>query len=251
MKRSMMVLGALALLGPRVWADPPSARFGHSMVSIDDSVYVFGGHSPTNPVPQNDLWQYQPEAYDWAEIVAQDPPPERHSHTATAVDGKMYVYGGLDGRYQPMGDMWVYEPSANTWTQVSTGSVPARGFHSATAVGDQIVIFGGLDHDQRPSTDTWVYSTTSGTWERGQNFPDLGYGDTGAAYNDSVYVLGHTEGLAYVYDVTQNSWSEVPIAGGGGGGPGSGHVGPDHEHGLGAGRRGRDDCRGPGRRVGI
>jgi len=87
----------LALASPWAWANggqwqdknpanSPGPRFGHTMVTIDNDIYLFGGLVETTPGQydvQNDLWGYQSET-DWVEIIAPDPPPARYGHVATA-----------------------------------------------------------------------------------------------------------------------------------------------------------------------
>ena len=219
MKRKIawiLVPALLLLSAPTLWADSPPARFGHSMVNINGNIYLFGGLVPGNPNPKNDLWEYNSEGNNWSEVFAQgSAPPGRHSHTATAIDGKMYVVGGMNAMYQPQSDSWEYDAEADIWEEVlAANPPPACAFQGATGVGDQLVIFGGIVTGGTPSSETWVYDTVASSWTQGQDFPGVGYGDSMASHNGKALVIGHTEGEIYVYDVALDTWTTVPATGG-------------------------------------
>lgn len=110
--------------GPDAWnpmhpANSPSARFGHSMVTLPDGQIVFFGG--INDVGEcfNDLASF--ERTDWTPITPTNrPPPGRHHHTAWAYDVYMYVASGITCGNPPTGfdDMWRYDLLGNTWEQL-------------------------------------------------------------------------------------------------------------------------------------
>jgi len=215
---TVMTLVVMLLLVPAgaVWADSPPARFGHSMVNINGNIYMFGGLVPGNPNPKSDLWGYHSAFSTWSQIFAAgSTPPGRHSHTATAIDGKMYVVGGMNAMYQPLADLWEFHSVDNTWGQVlAANPPPARAFQGATGVGDQLVVVGGIVTGGSPSSETWVLDTVGSSWTQGQDFPGLGYADSMASYNGKAYMIGHTEGQIHVYDVALDTWTTIPATGG-------------------------------------
>jgi len=193
-------------------SDGPTARFGHTMTNVNGTVYLFGGLTPGNPNPQNDLLEYSSLTNDWTQVFAAGP-AGRHSHTATAVNGKLYVYGGMNAMNQPQVDTWSYSPTAHTWDQVLAAGPGGRAYHSAVAVGDQVVVVGGIVSGGSPSSETWVFDTVTHSWEQGQDFPDLGYADSMAAYNGKAYVIGHSQSQLYVYDLAADTWTTVAATG--------------------------------------
>jgi N-acetylneuraminic acid mutarotase len=87
-------------------------------------------------------------------------PQARGGHTATAVDHKIFVFGGsaynnkTTGAKEMMGplslvqeDLHIYNIVTNTWTKVSGKGTPPspRYAHSSTRVGKKIIIFGGFN----------------------------------------------------------------------------------------------------------
>lgn len=150
----------------------PGARFHHSAVTIDGKMYVFGGEN--NAFALNDLHVYDPaEGGRWTDISVPtfgSPPTARYGHTAVAIDGKMYVFGGSDGS-DGKNDLYVYDPKAGgRWTDISvptSGLVPAvRVAHSAVAIDGKMYIFGGSEVNfSYDLNDLYVYDpAVGGSW---------------------------------------------------------------------------------------
>lgn len=221
MKPSIMAIVVLTLLAPGAGADnwqtlnpatSPEARSGHSMVTINNQVYMFGGLSPAGSA-QNDLWQFQKEASNWEAIVAGAPPPARQSHTAVGVDDKMYVFGGLDSDNTHLGDLWVYDTSTSSWSQAPAGP-EARAYHNAASMNGKMVIFGGLGTDWQERSDVWVYDPQSSSWTQGADFPGgTGYGESTAVAGGKMYVMGQSTNEVYAYDPVQDAWSTETVVG--------------------------------------
>jgi len=90
-----------------------------------------------------------------------------------AVNGKMLVYGGQDGSGKSMGIFWMFDPATNQWSQLPSNPVPVH-HGAAAAVGNKFYVFGGF---RLPD------SGKNGWWP---------------------------EARAWVYDVDQKKWSELP-----------------------------------------
>ena len=72
--------------------DIPSAREGHSMVTIDSLVYLFGGQDNSKSI-FNHITVYDPAIQEWMnEEPITQLPPARTGHKAIAYNGKMYVF---------------------------------------------------------------------------------------------------------------------------------------------------------------
>jgi hypothetical protein len=166
-------------------AAAPEPRWGHTMVAIGDTVYLFGGMvststsaltaRPARPLafPRNDLWEWEVEKQDWevappGEVV----PPARFLHAATAYNDKMYVFGGVDLYNALLNDIWKYNPTTNEWEQQpSINPPPARAMHTAVTLGDLIYVFGGVNEANEPLGDLWEYNPTTGIWTRKADLP--------------------------------------------------------------------------------
>ena len=99
-------------------------------------MYVFGGYGNSGYL--NDLWVYDPQTDAWQQLSSGATP--RNGHTAVAIDGRMYVFGGYsDGR---LNDLWEYVPQTDAWQQLTSGAT-TRNAHSAVAIGGLMYVFGG------------------------------------------------------------------------------------------------------------
>lgn len=66
----------------------------HSLTAIGSKAYVFGG-APKKGNMLGDLWELNLERLAWSKIHATGNAPHvRCSHTATAIGGKIYFFGG-------------------------------------------------------------------------------------------------------------------------------------------------------------
>lgn len=90
------------------------------------------------------------------------PPPNRTGHSATLVDNKLIIFGGMDST-QEYNDLHYLDLDTMTWYQVDIDTddrdnIPgARSFHSATRVGKNLFMQGG----KRGTTilrDFWMLS---------------------------------------------------------------------------------------------
>ncbi len=104
----------------RLTPQGPACRH-HSAVwdAAAGRMYLFGGYSDYGGVGNlNDLWVYSAGDNTWEKLTPQGtPPPARGDHSAVwdAAAGKMYVFGGTDGK-NDFDDLWVY--TAETASQV-------------------------------------------------------------------------------------------------------------------------------------
>ncbi len=219
----------------------PEPRFGHTMVTISNTVYMFGGIAETTtmtlrpPAPQNvrldeigsyipgqsvlvnDVCSYIPGPNIWAdEKPVGNLPPARVHHASVAYQNKMYVFSG-DGNQGMLGDVWVYDPASKEWTEktsVSPEQPQPRVGHRAVTVGDRIFIYGGKSDSGQDDPYMWSYNPQSGIWTKQAAHP-LGerYGHSAANINDRVVIYGgmKQDGTflddVWEYDPVTNQWT--------------------------------------------
>lgn len=77
----------------------PYPRSGHRIVSIDNSIYAFGGYNPEMRVGQSqlfaELWRFDLSSYRWTQVLGPDDPgmPQELASTAMCVSGKYILVG--------------------------------------------------------------------------------------------------------------------------------------------------------------
>lgn len=89
---------------------PPARRYGHTMVTHDRFLYVFGG-SADSTLP-NDLHCYDLDAEVWSVIIPEPDsqiPSGRVFHASSVICDAMYIFGGTVDNNVRSGDMFRFQ----------------------------------------------------------------------------------------------------------------------------------------------
>ena len=132
--------------------DKSLPRSSHSLSVIKSKVYIFGGEeTPREPVDNHihvfTLPSSEHDEVDYQVIPAKgaatsaDVPPPRVGHTASAIDDRIYVFGGRGGKamkpLQENGRVWVFDTRLNLWSALdpAQGSPypEARSYHASAS----------------------------------------------------------------------------------------------------------------------
>ena len=150
------------------WAktrDMNHARSGAATSVVDGKIYVMGGTGwpqiPFHPGPYlASMEVYNPKTNQWREIG--DMPAAKSSHTASVINGKIYVIGGFfrgDGRdFRYLSTIDIYHPETGRWTQEPDMPVGKTG-HEAEVIKGNIYIFGGHSGGDEDLVTVEVYDT--------------------------------------------------------------------------------------------
>ena len=117
----------------------------------------------------------------------------------TAVNGKLYVIGGLPfaaGREPaPKGIVWEYDAATDQWTQKKRMPFPAH--HVAvTAYRNKLYVFGGGTQVEPggpnwvPTNKAWEYDPVADSWKALAPMPTARGAANAAAVGDKIYVIG-------------------------------------------------------------
>lgn len=161
------------------------ARAHHTATLCDGDLFIFGGLVSLRPqrLAGNEMHilklanvgtlgsQYKavPALTESDEV---NPPVARTGHSATLVDGKIYVFGGHAGGETPEaiqenGRFWAFDPEALRWSAVDPVNSDYPQLHSHTAVphGSSIILHGGYSESSTsPSSETWRFDIVSRIW---------------------------------------------------------------------------------------
>ena len=124
--------------------DMPSARMHHSMVLINDKIYLFGGFNSGNIF--NDLWIFDFHDSNWKVVVAKGSIPSvRYSHASDAEGDIFIIWGGRDNQGLK-DDLFIFNSITETWTEFfpykSTNPPPAYG-SCMIFTNPKIYLYGG------------------------------------------------------------------------------------------------------------
>jgi len=151
----------------------PTPREGHSATLVADNIYVFGGSSEQGYM--NDLYvlavgeqsagEQMRMAWGTVDVSGRAPSP-REGHSATAVNERIFVFGGFTEEGYS-NDLYVLNVALMAWEKPPVaGTAPSgREGHAATLFKDRIIVFGGF-MDGGCLNDVAVLDTGTQTWVR-------------------------------------------------------------------------------------
>ena len=152
-------------------------------------------------------------------------PVGRCYHTATALDGKIYVLGGM--RIDPDNEddevatdrVDVYDPAADSWQQMA--AMPAAKYgHSAAVLDGKIYASGGFTTLGEHSDALEAFDPVTNTWTTLASLSGARAFHASVAFNGKLCVFGGWASpgridLVEVYSLASNSWersADMPSA---------------------------------------
>ena len=130
---------------------------------VNGEIYAMGGRGWSGIQGESDPYLssievLNPKTNQWQEIT--EMPTPKTSHTASIVDGKIYVIGGYvqEGkRVKNLATIEIYDPATDRWSQAPDMLIGRSG-HTTEVIDGQIYIFGGDSNvAQGPLTSVEVY----------------------------------------------------------------------------------------------
>ena len=138
-------------------------------------------------------------------------PTPRSEIAAAALDGQIYVAGGmLFPRGNASDAFEIYDPASDTWTEAA--SLPVAVHHAAmTATEDHIYLTGGYDSlDFRPDiASLWAYDPAIDQWIIQKDMPAPRAAHALVALDGKIYVVGGVgpgSDQLWAYDPATNTW---------------------------------------------
>lgn len=149
------------------WSEMPSLPEPRSSLDaavIDDTVYVVGGWSLSGE-SDDSTWCSTAWSLNLNDVTAgwqaiADPPFERRAVSAAALDGRLFVIGGMQSTGGPTTRVSIYDPSSNSWSDGP--SLPGSGMSgfgsSAFATGGRLYVstLDGFVHRLDSAGDCWT-----------------------------------------------------------------------------------------------
>ncbi|KAF8317991.1 galactose oxidase [Clavulina sp. PMI_390] len=189
----------------KIAGDVPPARYGHAAAMCGSKFYVYGGQEGDTFF--DDMWSFDLDSCKstwsplWERVTIQPgaPSPSRRTgHAMITYEGKIYLFGGTDGKYH-YNDTWCYDPMTDQWNNLTCiGFIPSpRESHAAAIVDDTMYIFGGRGVDGKDLGDLAAFKISNQRWYMFQNMGPAPSGRSGhamATVGSKIFVIGG-EGL--------------------------------------------------------
>jgi len=155
----------------------PCARDGHSMCTIGNAIYLFGGEN-NEKLMLNDLYQAtlncaagSTHVLSWKKCEAKNgriPRPRRACSISPYQNEYLIIIGGEaydEAATSTLNDVWIYNIALEIWEEVfslpraETGDYFApRGYHSCATYEENIYIFGGISYTGTLFDDLMILS---------------------------------------------------------------------------------------------
>ena len=217
---------------------------------VNGKLYIIQGLTDGGFQPMGVVYVFDPATKAWTK-KGQMPEPYVHHGMTTAVNGKIYVFGGFmrPGKnlaWQPVANAWEYSPDTDSWKAIAP--LPTkRGAGTAVVSNGKIYVIGGATilpgatdpairfdgkpHDMCVGTNE-EYDPKTNSWRSRAPMPTARNHFLGAEVNGKMYAIGGRLGSTFVtrssntdineeYDVAQDLWTtkaQMPTARSGVGG---------------------------------
>ncbi|WP_422349772.1 Kelch repeat-containing protein [Flagellimonas sp.] len=153
---------------------PGNPRFGTFHFVLNGHIYVGGGTDNSSEAGPNDFYRYDPATNTWTQLsdFPANPDKERQFSSSFAIDGKGYVYGGVDHGVEPFyDDLWVYDPETDTWSEKAGFEIAGRAGAVGFSINGKGYIATGF-RDQPPLlSDVWEYNPINDSWTQKTSLP--------------------------------------------------------------------------------
>lgn len=172
-------------------ANMPTSRQACAVAVVNGTIYAIGGNSggDNGEVCLSTVEAYNPATDKW--IQKADMPTPRMGTSAAAVDGKIYVVGGLSNK-TPLSTVEVYNPATDKWTKKA--DMPTARWSSAACVVDgRIYVSGGATEWNSPYAivpTVEVYNPAANTWDQIGDMPMARAFHSTSIVDEKIYVIG-------------------------------------------------------------
>lgn len=181
----------------------PSKRQHINCATINNIIYVIGGFENIccPPYPQRCNWEtcakitnrnqaYNVSTNEWNELLPM--PTPRHGLDMMAVNGKIYVIGGMgsvNSIWEPLRTNESFDPNINQWIENKKMPNPRDGY-GYSVQGDCIFLFGGWIADKLQTTTTIIYDTKTDSWSNSSDLPVKSGAFAYATIENKIYIFG-------------------------------------------------------------
>jgi N-acetylneuraminic acid mutarotase len=197
--------------------DLPRAVHHANAVVVNGTIYVLGAMEGLNFVAMGDVWSWTPATESSWSIRAPMPPgTERGSAIVGAIDGVVYLAGGL--RSGAVAEVSAYNPSSNTWDTSLPPLPEARDHGCGGVVAGKLYVTGGRMATIESTSDAVFEYTPDGTWAERAPMPTGRGGTACGVIDDRIFVVGgegNPDTASHVFDNVEaytpsaNTWEEL------------------------------------------
>ena len=157
--------------------------------------------------------RYDPAPETWTELQSMS--IGKQLVGACAVEGKLYVTGGLAAGCVTLATVDRYDPVTDTWDSAVTPMPATRFGHCACAVQGCVYVMGGWDPAGEVQRTCWRYDAAGNTWSVMEPMPlCVGY-FAACVLGADIYIMGgygtdvRVRNNVYRYSTEANEWTDL------------------------------------------
>ncbi|XP_078371894.1 kelch-like protein 11 [Oculina patagonica] len=149
-----------------LWQKVASLNVARYTAADRNSLYAIGGYSADG---YSDIVErFDPGKNCWSRLASTH--VKRVLGCGTVVNGKVFVFGGIDSRTSYAKVIEVYDPATNKWSSIDWVGAPKYVFNVASFKG-KIFLMGLLEEGSSPKTSLQVYDVDKNEWQSCSSVP--------------------------------------------------------------------------------
>ena len=194
-----------------------SKRYGHSMVAINNDIYIFGGYDNTNTL--NDFYKINTLTCNVTYSNNNFGISKRYAHSMVGINNDIYIFGGYDGA-NVLNDFYkINILNCNITTIYNNNNnllgISKRSTMGMVAINSNIYIYGGTSNNNALNDFYKIDTTTNNII---YNYSNFGIPSRSAnsmtALNNDVYIFGgyiNTTLLNDFYKINTNPFNTTTL----------------------------------------
>ncbi|XP_068175793.1 kelch-like protein 30 isoform X1 [Antennarius striatus] len=187
---------------------PNPNKWGYSMVSLNNDVYVTGGSrgSNTNTWSTTETWRYITREGRWVTVAPMLRP--RTNHTSATLNGEIYVIGGTTAAHV---EVEHYDPYNDTWSLTCPALKYVTNF-TATACHGKLYVIGSCAVKYNALT-MQCYNPVIESWSSvcSPFLPKYLSSPCSVCVDGVIYLVADNTKKVYSYDPEANIWQKVQL----------------------------------------
>ena len=158
----------------KIYGNETLSRWGACGVTDGHHIYIMGGTEKENEAINGitKVEKLDPSEGSWEEVAAMN--EARHDAFGAAMNGKIYVAGGLqknDGNLRALNTCEVYNPSTDEWQVIPSLTVPRHSASMVCFMGALYVIGGMKDSGKSRELSVEMFDSDANEWKEKSTIP--------------------------------------------------------------------------------
>ena len=178
----------------------PEPTRAAAAATLGGTIYVVGGTTERGNTGRLYAW----DGRSWSERMSMR--ARRFNHSAVAVDGRLFVLGGLDDAGRESRSVFVYDPRRDQWSPARALPRPLHAFGAVVFRGE-IWVLGGRSGEE-VVTGVLIYDPRRDEWRAGPRMPKPMELLGAAVVDDEIHAVW--ESTYQIYDAGTGKWRDGP-----------------------------------------